>query len=186
MPELRPAAPSTRDSVFHLQPASVRTVLRVKSWAAERTGAAPLALAGSRLPDGVGPVIEGPPRVLCTGPGEWLMVHPPSIDFTRLRNVWAPELTAQNLALVNLTDGLVVFEVSGSAVRDVLSKSCGLNFHPRRFGPGHCARTRFAQIPVVIDCTQDSGVFELYAPRSYAQYLTHWLSDASAEFAQNV
>src|SRR6185369_17042658 len=128
----------------------------VKSWAAERTGAAPLVLAASRLPDAVGPVIEGPPRVLCTGPGEWLMVHPPGIDVPHLRNVVAPELTAQNLALVDLTDGLVVFEVSGSAVRDVLSKSCGLNFHPRSFGSGHCARTRFAQIPVVIDCIEDS------------------------------
>jgi len=114
------------------------------------------------------------------------MLFPPPTDVVRLRNVWAPELTAQNLALVDLTDGLVVFEVSGSAARDVLSKSCGLNFHPRRFCTGHCARSRFAQIPVVIDCTQDSGVFELYAPRSYAQYLKDWLDDASAEFAQNV
>jgi sarcosine oxidase subunit gamma len=107
------------------------------------------------------------------------MVYAPT-RIARLRSILAPELAAaQSLALVDLTAGLVVFEVSGSAVREILAKSCGLNFHPRRFGPGHCARTRFAQIPVVIDCIQDPGIFELYAPRSYLHYLKDWVCDAA-------
>ena len=161
-----------RDSIFHLRPASPRAVLRVKSWqlATARGDRSPR----SAFADSVGAVIQGSLRVLCTGPGEWLLVCPP-IGVARLRNVLAPELTTQGLALVDLTDGLAVFEVSGSAVREVLAKGCGLDFDPRCFAAGQCARTRFAQIPVVIDCTQESGVFELYVPRSYAHYLKDWL-----------
>jgi heterotetrameric sarcosine oxidase gamma subunit len=165
---------------FHLQPASRRTVLRVKSWHCDRTGDMPRLFV-----DSVGAVIQGSVRVLCTGPGEWLLVSPP-IGAARLHNVLAPELTTHGLALVDLTDGLAVFEVSGSAVREVLAKSCGLDLDRLRFRAGQCARTRFAQIPVVIDCTQDSGIFELYAPRSYAHYLKDWLLDAAVGFEGSV
>lgn len=100
-------------------------------------------------------------------------------NVARLRNVLAPQLAAQSLVLVDLTDGLVVLELSGTAARQVLATSCGLDLDGRAFAAGHCARTRLAQIPVVIDCVQDSGVFELYAPRSYGSYLEDWLLDAS-------
>jgi heterotetrameric sarcosine oxidase gamma subunit len=97
----------------------------------------------------------------------------------RLRNGWAPELTAQHLSLVDLTPGLAVLELSGSEVRDVLAGSCGVDFEVRQFPEGSCARTRLAQIPVVIDCIQGSGTFELYVPRSYESYLTNLLLDAA-------
>jgi sarcosine oxidase subunit gamma len=64
----------------------------------------------------------------------------------------------------------------------VLSKSCGLDFHPRRFALGHCARTRFAQIPVLIDCVDALPRFELYVQKSYSHYLEDWLIDAALEF----
>jgi sarcosine oxidase subunit gamma len=178
MPEPGPVTPSTRGGGFQVRPASALAVLRLKSWRPFRGGSAPLKLAGIALPASVGAVAEGLPRVLCTGPGEWLLVYAPS-EGARLRNILAPELTSQGFALVDLTDGLAVFEVSGSHVREVLAKSCGLDFDSRYFGAGHCARTRFAQISVVIDCAESLGVFQLYVPRSYAPYLKNWLLDAA-------
>jgi sarcosine oxidase subunit gamma len=184
MPESRLVAATGEEGAFHVRPASARAVLRLKSWRAFRAGSAPLKLAVA-LPASVGEVSGGLPRVLCTGPGEWLLVSPQT-GVARLRNILAPELTTQELALVDLTDGLTVLEVSGSHVRAVLAKSCGLDFDSRHFGSEHCARTRFAQIPVVIDCTEISGVFQLYVPRSYAPYLKNWLLDAAVEFGDSL
>jgi sarcosine oxidase subunit gamma len=107
-----------------------------------------------------------------------LIVHPP-IEVGRLRDAWAPALTAQNLTFVDLTAGLIAFELSGTSLRQVFEQSSGLDFDPRHFGAGQCARTRFAQIPVVIDCIQDSSRVELYVARSHAQYLQNWLLDAA-------
>jgi sarcosine oxidase subunit gamma len=162
---------------FQVRTAQARTIVRLKSWQPSRTDRTPLALAGCTLPDSVGRVTEGLPRILCTAPDEWLLVYAPT-SVARLRNILAPELSAQSLVLVDLTDGLVVLEVSGTGVRDVIARSCGLDLDPQQFRAGQCARTRFAQIPVVIDCIQDPGVFHLYAPRSYATWLTDWLNDA--------
>ena len=161
---------------FQVRAGSSRTVLRVASWEAGRVGDAQKVLAGCKLPGAVDTVIEELPRVLCTAPGEWLLIYPPT-GVARLRNILAPELAAQSLVLVDLTDGLVVLEIAGSAGREVLGRCCGLDFDLRRFGAGKCARTRFAQISVVIDCIHEPSSFTLYAPRSYAAWLTDWLCD---------
>src|SRR4051812_8511189 len=126
--------------------------LRLKSWLPEHTqGGKPVVLAGQELPSQVGGILQGPMRVLCLGPGDWLIVSHEHTG-SSMRAHFAPDLSEQGLALVDLTDGLAALEVSGSAAREVLSKGCGLDFHPRSFPPGRCARTRFAQIPVVIEC----------------------------------
>src|ERR1700720_2293265 len=90
--------PSARGGAFHLQRAGPRLVLRLKCWQA-RVGGMPPTLAGCNLPDRVGAVLEGRPRILCMGPGDWLIVHPPT-EVARLRDAWASELAAQSLAFV--------------------------------------------------------------------------------------
>jgi sarcosine oxidase subunit gamma len=87
------------------------------------------------------------------------------------------ELAAEGLMLADLTEGLAVLEVHGPATRDLFSKACGLDFHPRVFGAGRCARTRFAQIPAVLVCLDDLRRFELYVARSYAHYVHAYLTD---------
>jgi sarcosine oxidase, subunit gamma len=121
---------------------------------------------------------RGLPRVLCTGPGEWLVVHAPTA-VERLCEVLAPALENRSLVLVDLTEGLVALEISGSEARAVLGKSCGLDFDPRRFRHNQCARTRFANIAVLIDCIQPGQVYILYVGRSHASYLKSWLADAA-------
>ena len=110
---------------------------------------------------------------MCLGPADWLLVS---------QMHFATEVSAQGLALVELTDGVAGLAVTGSAVRELLAKGCGLDLHPRSFPAGRCARTRFAQIPLVMDCLEASR-FELYAARSYEHYLHAWLDDAAREFA---
>ena len=178
---LKPAEQRTpeRIPVFEVLSLAARTVLRLKSWEPRHVAGDVVMLGERELPSKVGATLSGPPRILCTAPAEWLILsQEPSVSVRQQ----IEETLAAGLALVDLTDGLTVLEVSGLAVRDVLAKGCGLNLHPRRFQPGACARTRFAQIPVVIDCIQDPNHFELYVTRSYSQYLKDWLLDAAVEF----
>ena len=169
-------------SVVQIAAMTFRTSLRLKSWLPEVTnGEKPVVLAGRQLPLQVGATLPGPPRVLCVGPGEWLVVSYPR-QALELREDIDPDLSRQGVVLVDLTHGLAGLDVRGSAAREVLSKGSGLDFHPRSFPVDRCARTRLAQIPVVIDCLDAPPRFELYVARSYFKYLQSWVFDAACEF----
>lgn len=172
----------TVSAAVRIAAGEARGLLRLKSWRPESvTAGRPVVLAGRRLPAEVGATLAGPLRVLCLGPAEWLVISRERAG-SRLREQFEPEAIEQGLALVDLSDGLAGLDVQGAAARDLLSKGCGLDLHPRYFAAGQCARTRFAQIPVVIDCLDEAPRFALYVARSYRQYLHAWLSDAAAEF----
>jgi sarcosine oxidase subunit gamma len=159
-----------------------RAVLRLKSWLPEYTpGGKPVMIAGQELPSQAGAVMSGPMHVLCVGPGEWVIIAPEE-QGTRLRQRIAPDLIKFGLVLVDLSVGLAALAVQGAIARELLSKGCGLDLHPRSFPAGHCARTRFAQVPAIIECLDGSPRFDLYVARSYFQYLHSWLLDAAAEF----
>jgi heterotetrameric sarcosine oxidase gamma subunit len=66
----------------------------------------------------------------------------------------------------------------------MLSKVCALDFERPAFAAGQCARTRFAQIQLIIDCIEDPGTFDLYVGRSCLRYLIDWLDDAAIEFKE--
>jgi sarcosine oxidase subunit gamma len=171
-----------KTSVVQITTMTFRTSLRLKSWLPQHTnGVKPVVLAGRQLPLQVGATLPASPRVLCVGPGEWLVVSY-ARQALELREDIEPALSRQGLVLVDLTHGLSGLDVRGSAAREVLSKGSGLDFHPRSFPVDRCARTRLAQIPVVIDCLDASPRFELYVARSYFQYLHSWIFDAASEF----
>jgi heterotetrameric sarcosine oxidase gamma subunit len=69
----------------------------------------------------------------------------------------------------------------------LLRKGCGLDLHPRKFGPGQCAQTVFAKLPVIIDQLGPdrlgvAPVYRLFVRRSAAHWLAQWLIDAAEEF----
>jgi sarcosine oxidase subunit gamma len=153
---------------FDLRTIPDRMVLRLKSWGA----------LAQELPI---PVDRTSSRVLNIGPGDWLVVSSPDAS-SRIREELTGAPEHFGAALSELSDGLICLEVRGAAVRDVLSKGSCVDFHVREFRIGQCKRTRLAQVPVVIDCTDESR-FELWVVRSYAAYLKGWLEDAAIEFA---
>src|SRR5215213_6271863 len=165
-------------AVVQITAISGRSVLRLRSWLREFSrGGKPVMLHGRELPAQVGQILTGEVRALCVSPGEWLVVSTQSNS----RRPLPPDESTQGLVLVDLTDGLAIIDVGGFAARAILSKGCGLDLHPRSFPAGRCARTRFAQIPVVVECLEPSR-FELYVARSYRHYLHSWLEDAAVEF----
>jgi sarcosine oxidase subunit gamma len=149
------------------------TLLRLKTWLPEyKTGGKPMALDGRELP--------GPSRMLAVAPGEWLIVAP-QIEAPNWRQQVEMDLRDKGFVLVDFTGGLATLVLRGSASREVLSKGCGLDFHPRIFPSGQCARARLAQLPIVIECRDDPEHFELHVARSYLPFLHAWLTDAAAD-----
>lgn len=172
---------SGNDTIIQMTPVSGRALLRLKIWLPEyTTDGMAVVLAGQELPSQAGATLPGPIRVLCVGPGEWLLVSQEH-SAASLRERIASDLPKHGVALVDLTDAFATLEVRGSAARELLSKGCGLDSHPRSFPIGRCARARFAQIPVVIECLDGPPRFDLYVTRSYFHYLNSWLTDAAAE-----
>jgi sarcosine oxidase, subunit gamma len=157
-----------------------RSLLLLKSWtpAAEPR----IQVAGVELLAKVGTTVPGEPRVLCTGPSEWLLVGTKVLPWPERGRI-ETDCGRHGIALADVSSGLAVLAVRGAASRDVLSRGCGLDLDPRAFSCPHCARTRFAHIAVVIDAIQGPDAFELYVAESYVHYLTTWLNDAAMEFS---
>ncbi|MBM2853938.1 MAG: sarcosine oxidase, gamma subunit [Steroidobacteraceae bacterium] len=82
-------------------------------------------------------------------------------------------------AVTDLSDALVTFALEGPDASAVLARGCGLDLRAGSFGARACARTRLAQLPVLIRKT-GSTRFELVVDLAAAQYLQDWLLDAAA------
>lgn len=133
-------------------------------------------IGGVALPDQPNTWAGTDPVVWWVSPDAWLIQSAREGD----------ELTAQlraacvNLpcAITDLSDALVTIALEGPDSGAVLARGCGLDLRAGSFGAQACARTRLAQLPVLIRRPAASR-FELVVDRSAAQYLQDWLVDAA-------
>ena len=116
------------------------------------------------------------PIIWWVSPDAWL------IQSAREGDELAAQLRADcvNLpcAITDLSDALVTIALEGPDSGAVLARGCGLDLRAGSFGAQACARTRLAQLPVLIRRPAASR-FELVVDRSAAQYLQDWLLDAA-------
>ena len=149
--------------------------LRLKPPIAAYLAGVPLPLMPNRVAS------MGPLRTLWLGPDEFLVTAPRGL---------APDLTGRlhravarrSAAIVDLSASRAILEIAGPRARTLLQKGCGIDLHPRVFGPGHCARTVFAKLPVIIDQLSSAPAYRLFVHRSAARWLAEWLIDAADEF----
>lgn len=175
---LKAASHLSKDNV-RIRILSGRSILRLKSWASGLAQAdAKIRIAGLDFPTEVGAIAAGELRALCTGPSDWQLIAPGALSLPA-RGVIEEDCARQSIALVDLSSGLSVLEVSGPGTRGVLAKACGLDFEPRVFAFPRCARARLAQLAVVIDVHEGGDAVDLYVARSHASWLTEWLSDSA-------
>lgn len=123
---------------------------------------------------------HGPdPSVLCLRPGEWLVCSAPDANDELLQRVQAAlarEDLAGTCAVMDMSDGLAVFQLSGAAAPWLLAKLGGFDFLGNRHSGRYCARMRLGQIAVVVNCQAsparpDEFVYDLILDRSVARYL---------------
>jgi sarcosine oxidase subunit gamma len=138
----------------------------------------PAYLAGLPLPLVPNRVAAmGTLRVLWLGPDEWLVVadgEAPDL-LPRLERAVA----GRRAAVSDLSSSRMIIELAGNHARALLETGCGLDLHPRAFGPGQCAQTLLARVPVILDQVSDAPHYRLLVRRSYASWLVDWLIDAA-------
>ncbi len=113
------------------------------------------------------------------GPDEWLAV----VNETGVSHVEAElrDSLSGHFAIVDVSGGQTLVNLSGTGVETLLMKSSGYDFHPAHFAPGSCVQTTFAKTTALVARRED-GSFDLVIRRSFADYLGRWLLDAGAEF----
>lgn len=134
------------------------------------------------LPQTTGACLGEDPAALCLRPNEWLIFSETSP---------APELVSQlesqsdplRSSVLNVSDGLAVFRLSGPAVPWLLGKLSCLDFLAGCKHGTHCARTRMGHVAVTVHYHQlhgDQFVFDLIFDRSIAQYLWLLLTESAS------
>jgi sarcosine oxidase, subunit gamma len=159
-------------------------VVRVQTW----DGAASVPLEVERTLDLAWPTEVGTvacssaANILCTGPTDWLVITSDE-DPLGFREQLAAAFQGSPFRATDVSQAIARIEIDDSCARDLLAKGCALDLHPSRFPPGHCAKTRFAAMPVVVRCTH-ANRFECIVTWSYRDYLLSWLEDAALEFSK--
>jgi heterotetrameric sarcosine oxidase gamma subunit len=157
------------------------TVLRLHSLEDAASLASGLQEVGMELPADTNAASGDDPAALCLRPGEWLLLSQsatPAELFERLR----PRIDSALTALLDVSDGLGIFRLSGAAAPWVLAKLSGLDFVAGVSGGQHAARTRMADIAVVVHFNPAPGGaprFDLVFDRSVARYFWDLLNDAA-------
>jgi len=137
---------------------------------------------------GVSPPVEpntvasvGEIGVLLLGPDEWLVCAP--AENGALADRLDAALAGQHHSVIDVSQGRVVLELEGADARAVLAQGTSLDLSSRSFGPGRCAQTTFARVPVILQQMDEAPRFRIFVRPSFASYVTEWLKGAIAELS---
>lgn len=139
---------------------------------------------GMELPGALALVISGERSIQWMGPDEWLLIVPTGEEFA-VEQTLREALNGLHIAVVNVSGGQSILELSGPKVREVLMKSTSYDVHPNNFPVGKAVGTVFAKSQLVIRRTGED-TWELLIRRSFADYWWMWLQDASSEYGLSV
>ena len=120
---------------------------------------------------------------LWLGPNEWLIISNDEIsketNTYELEQVLFDNISKTNMgAITNVTDHFTIFQLSGSNIYEVLSKSCPFDFSSENFGDNKVVQTILNHVDVTIHRKSENDV-DLYVRRSFAGYLWDWLKDSA-------
>lgn len=111
------------------------------------------------------------------GPDEWL-IKTGDGDEVQLAAALEEAVKELHAAVTPVSDSYRIFRVSGVNARAVLSQGTAVDLHPGSFSPGQCARTSLGKTGVLLHQLDDVPSYDVYAWRSYADYLSLWLDRA--------
>ncbi len=112
-------------------------------------------------------------------PDEWLIIVPGGREYEA--EVALRDRLEGHFAVMNVSGGQTVLELSGPSAREVLMKSTHYDVHPDHFPVGKGVSTVFTKGAAIIRRVAEDR-WELVIRRSFADYLYRWILDASEEF----
>ena len=119
--------------------------------------------------------------MLWLGPDEWLVRSAMTHDATRTAPLQAALGTAFAgvfASAVDIGSGYTVLEISGTRTREVLSRGCPLDLHPKLFGEGQCAQSHDFKASITLVPT-GADSFDIVVRRSFADYFVKIMLDAA-------
>jgi sarcosine oxidase subunit gamma len=155
----------------------LRTILRLQLGTRSQKTVAALRIAGRSLPAAMNSWLGDDPVFMRIAPDTWLLesaLH----EATDLVPATRTGCGRRSFAVTDVSDAYVTMAVEGTLAAPLLARGCGLDFSPGTFGNAACARTRLAQLPVVLRRIT-SERFECLVDRSAAQWLYAWMEDAA-------
>jgi len=132
-------------------------------------------------------------RAFWLGPDEWWMVtaeRDPEAGPRAAAKLRAA-LAGHHAAVTDVSESRACIQIRGPKARAVLQKGCPLDFHASVFTAGMCAQSHLAKVSATIYLAVDEStggkddnapVFDVYVPRSCAEYAWRWLVDAGREY----
>lgn len=155
----------------------LRTVLRLQLGARSQKTVAALRVAGRSLPVAVNTWMGDDPVFMRIAPDTWI-VESALHEAADLVPAVRTGCGRRSFAVTDVSDAYVTIAVEGALAAALLARGCGLDLSQERFGNAACARTRLAQLPVVLRRVT-SERFECLVDRSAAQWLHEWMEDAA-------
>lgn len=137
------------------------------------------AAAGCTLSDRPNRRTGADPYAIWLAPDKRLLVSE-AADRKEILHALAVALSGRFAGASDVTDGLVVLELGGGRVADLMAMACALDLDPRGFGADHSARTLFADIPVILYRWGNAGGYRLHADAGLIGHLWSWLDQAAA------
>lgn len=116
------------------------------------------------------------------GPDAWLLSCPLQDAFKLEQELRST--VQEHIAIVQVSGGYSVFELSGAKALQVLKKSTGYDTHPDHFPTGKVVNTTFAKAQVTLRAvsTGDDSRYELIVRRSFSDYVSLWIQQAAFEY----
>ena len=117
-------------------------------------------------------------------PDEWMVVSNDTMDKENnnyeIEELLFNKISKTNLgAVTDVSDQVVLINLNGSKVFDLLSTGCPFNFNDFRNKKGAVAQTLITQIDVIIHHKEVNNV-NLFVRRSFSEHLMSWISDTAS------
>ena len=155
----------------------LRTILRLQLGTRSQKTVAALRIAGRSLPAAMNSWLGDDPVFMRIAPDTWLLesaLH----EATDLVPATRTGCGRRSFAVTDVSDAYVTMAVEGTLAAPLLARGCSLDLSPEAFSNSACARTRLAQLPIVLRRVT-SERFECHVDRSAALWLHEWMEDAA-------
>ena len=117
-------------------------------------------------------------------PDEWMIVSNDTIDKEnnnyQIEELLFNKISKTNLgAVTDVSDQLVMINLKGEKIFDLLSAGCPFNFNEFKEKNGAVTQTLLLQIDVIIHLKEINTV-NLFVRRSFSEHLMSWIDDAAS------
>ena len=117
-------------------------------------------------------------------PDEWMVFTNNTVDKEnnnyQIEELLFNKISKTNLgAVTDVSDQLVMINLRGEKIFDLLSAGCPFDFNEFKTKKGAVAQTLLIQIDIIIHLTEINTV-NLFVRRSFSEHLMSWIDDAAS------